>query len=103
MKHHWIIRYVNNNLPGHIMVKRRKKKWLIKDIYVIGTGLVNRLEDKQLQKIMKSVKDINIMNDLVDSLNSEADPSVTRINDNMMVLATGLKSTILVLTKRLRP
>ena len=51
------------------------------------------------------MKDINIINDSVVSVNSEADPNVTGItgiNDNMLELVTDLKSTILVLTQKVK-
>ena len=84
------------SLHGHVLRLRRKKKNITGDIYVIGNSLVNGLEDKKLQRLLK--KEECSLNESKVSSDSDKDDDITINPRNLMEACVSLKSEVVALT-----
>ena len=84
------------SLHGHVLRLRRKKKNITGDIYVIGNSLVNGLEDKKLQRLLK--KEECSLNESEVSSDSDKDDNITINPRNLMEACVSWKSEVVALT-----
>ena len=90
------------NYQGQQLRRRRKKKMLIEDIYIIGNGTVNSLEDKKLCSILTDDSK-SFQHDSIVSVNSDSETCEKNTLDlDLFETCTRLKSSVTELMKTVK-